>query len=338
MSNVDDRIKQMMNQKGGERKAASKKPMSPDEIWEQTKKETSEAGGSKKTYDDFEDFQEPKRKKRKRRRLFRKRPGKWTPTWWQKVLLTVGFLLAIYMLARISISLVGSWQSAATSTINTDTGKIRAYTHVEYMEYVQRHSKRAVSSEQLVDYMVEHNVSLRRAEKELIWSAWKQALVMATGWMFTGNHWSFKSWARFSMNFSLFLIVAVIGVMVIWNLIANYRDAKLDHNEKEQWIYIAWHALPQWKLVGGAVAFVVGVLQGVGSFRAWYLKAFLIVVVALILLKVLKSRALRRIGYRLQESVDLEKLAPELAKKLQERKCKQSDYIRRRRRRNSGWR
>ena len=61
-------------------------------------------------------------------------------------------------------------------------------------------------------------------------------------------------------------------------------------------------------------------VAGVGSFRAWYLKAFLIVVVALILLKVLKSRALRRIGYRLQESVDLEKLAPELAKKLQERK------------------
>ena len=49
MSNVDDRIKQMMNQKGGERKVASKKPMSPDEIWEQTKKETSEAGGNEET-------------------------------------------------------------------------------------------------------------------------------------------------------------------------------------------------------------------------------------------------------------------------------------------------
>lgn len=334
MSSVDDQIKKMMKQNGGVEKATSKRPMSPDELWKQTQKDASKDkdGKWKGAYGYGDDFWEPERKK-KRRKLFRKRPGKWTPSWWQKVLLTIGFLLTVYMLARVSVGLIGSWQSAVTSTVNTDTGEVRQYTHEEYMEYVQRHSKKAVNATQIVEYSTKHNVSLRRAEEELIWSGLKQALIMATGWMFTGHHWSFKSWAEFSMNFSLFLIALVLGAVVIWNLITNYRDAKWDHNEKEQWIYIAWHALPQWKIVGGAVAFVVGVLQEVGSFRAWYLKAFLVVVAALTILKVVKSRAFKRIGYRLQESVDLEKLAPDLAKKLKARKCKQSDFRRRGRRR-----
>ena len=298
----------------------NQKPLTAEQALEQAlagmeDQETEQKGARVWEDDDFI----PRRRKRKRgmRALLSKlirRPGKWQPGWQQKILLTVGYLALVYFAAGLLVGLVGSFQAAVTSPKYINPEDLARYEVVgNYMGYAQqKFSTNLVPWPKSWLLKVEH------------------LLVLATGWLFTGFHWKFEPWVAFTMRFSLLIIALLFGIVFGWQAVSRYREAEWHHNEKEQWIYIAWHALPEWKISGAVLMVVLAILRNVPMFRGWLLKVAVIAFGVVILRRLCRSDEMRRLKYRLEEAIDFEKLMPEYFEQ-RRRKRREGTVVRKKR-------